>query len=40
MFGDALPEPSGMVLMLIGLLVTYSGLYAYLVTTGPLREEE
>ena len=40
MFGDALPEPSGMILMLIGLLVTYSGLYAYLVTTGPLREEE
>jgi len=40
MFGDALQEPSGMILMLIGLLVTYSGLYAYLVTTGPLREEE
>ena len=40
MFGDALPEPSGMILILIGLLVTYSGLYAYLVTTGPLREEE
>ena len=40
MVGDALPEPSAMILMLIGLLVAYSGLYTYLVTKGPLREEE
>ena len=40
MLGDTLPEPSAMILMLIGLLVTYTGLYAYLVTVGPLREEE
>jgi len=38
--GSTLPEPSAMIFMLIGLLVTYSGLYAYLVTKGPLREEE
>tara|TARA_A200000159_G_scaffold144144_1_gene148804 strand:- start:253 stop:717 length:465 start_codon:yes stop_codon:yes gene_type:complete len=36
---ETLPEPSGMLLLLIGLLVTYTGLYAYLVTDGPLREE-
>ena len=37
---DTLPEPSGILLLLIGLLVTYTGLYAYLVTDGPLKEEE
>ena len=37
---DTLPEPSGILLLLIGLLVTYTGLYAYLVPDGPLKEEE
>jgi hypothetical protein len=37
---DTLPEPSGILLLLMGLLVTYTGLYAYLVTDGPLKEEE
>ena len=37
---DTLPEPSGILLLLIGLLATYTGLYAYLVTDGPLKEEE
>ena len=37
---DTLPDPSGILLLLIGLLVTYTGLYAYLVTDGPLKEEE
>lgn len=35
-----LPEPTGILLMLIGLLITYTGLYAFLITSGPLREEE
>ena len=38
--GDVLPEPTAMLLMLIGLLVTYTGFYAYLVTNGPLKNEE
>lgn len=37
---EHLPEPSGIILMLIGLLVTYTGFYAFLITRGPLREEE
>ena len=37
---EVLPEPSGILLMLVGLLVTYTGLYAFLVTKGPLKEEE
>lgn len=38
--GDSLPEPAAMLLMLIGLLVTYTGFYAYMVTNGPLMAEE
>lgn len=38
--GDVLPEPTAMLLMLIGLLITYTGFYAYLVTNGPLKDEE
>lgn len=38
--GDSLPEPAAMLLMLIGLLVTYTGFYAYMVTNGPLMTEE
>lgn len=38
--GDDLPEPSAMLLMLIGLLISYTGFYAYLVTKGPLKNEE
>lgn len=39
-FGNSLPEPAAMLLMLIGLLMTYTGFYAYLVAKGPLKEEE
>lgn len=39
-FGDLLPEPAAMLLMLIGLLITYTGFYAYLVAKGPLKNEE
>ena len=39
-FGNFLPEPAPMLLMLIGLLVTYTGFYAYLVARGPLKNEE
>ena len=38
--GGGLPEPTAMLLMLIGLLITYTGFYAYLVTNGPLKDEE
>ena len=38
--GEALPEPAAMLLMLIGLLIAYTGFYAFLVTDGPLKEEE
>ena len=38
--GEMMPEPAPMLLMLIGLLVTYTGCYAYLVTNGPLKAEE
>ena len=38
--GGVFPEPTAMLLMLIGLLVTYTGFYAYLVTKGPLKNEE
>mgnify|MGYP004179934375 FL=1 len=38
--GDVLPEPAPMLLALIGLLITYTGFYAYLVAEGPLKEEE
>ena len=37
--GDTLPEPSGILLMLIGLLITYTGLSIPRIL-GPLREEE
>lgn len=39
-FGKFLPEPAPMLLMLIGLLITYTGFYAYLVVKGPLKNEE
>ncbi|MAS49378.1 MAG: hypothetical protein CMA35_00510 [Euryarchaeota archaeon] len=38
--GDALPVPAPLILALIGLLTCFSGMYAYLVTQGPLSEEE
>lgn len=37
---DVLPEPTAMLLMLIGLLIIYTGFYAYLVTKGPLKDDE
>ena len=38
--GNMLPKPAGILLMLIGLLIAYAGIYAYLITNGPLKEEE
>ena len=38
--GDSLPVPAPLILALIGLLTCFAGLYAYLVTQGPLKEEE
>ena len=38
--GDSLPVPAPLILALIGLLTCFTGLYAYLVTQGPLKEEE
>ena len=38
--GDSLPVPAPLILALIGLLTCFSGMYAYLVTQGPLSEEE
>tara|TARA_B100000767_G_C19751331_1_gene530935 strand:+ start:1084 stop:1491 length:408 start_codon:yes stop_codon:yes gene_type:complete len=34
------PEPSGLVLSLVGLLVTTNGVYVWLSTAGPLSDEE
>ena len=34
------PEPGGLVLSLIGLLVTTNGVYVWLSSTGPLSSEE
>ena len=38
--GDSLPVPAPLILALIGLLTCFAGMYAYLVSLGPLREEE
>ena len=38
--GDSLPVPAPLILALIGLLTCFTGMYAYLVTQGPLKEEE
>ena len=38
--GDSLPVPAPLILALIGLLTCFAGMYAYLVSQGPLREEE
>lgn len=38
--GDSLPAPAPLILALIGLLTCFAGAYAYLVSQGPLREEE
>ena len=37
---DFFPEPAGLVLSLIGLLVTTNGVYVWMSTTGPLASEE
>tara|TARA_B100000989_G_scaffold145795_2_gene108666 strand:- start:2856 stop:3404 length:549 start_codon:yes stop_codon:yes gene_type:complete len=37
---DYFPEPAGLVLSLIGLLVTTNGFYVWLSTAGPLSQEE
>ena len=34
------PEPAGLVLSLVGLLITTNGLYVWLSTAGPLSSEE
>ena len=37
---DFFPEPAGLVLSLIGLLVTTNGVYVWMSTAGPLSSEE
>jgi len=37
---DFFPEPAGLVMSLVGLLVTTNGLYVWLSTAGPLSTEE
>ena len=37
---DFFPEPAGLILSLIGLLVTTNGVYVWLSTAGPLATEE
>ena len=37
---DFFPEPAGLILSLIGLLVTTNGVYVWLSTAGPLSSEE
>jgi hypothetical protein len=36
---DFFPEPAGLVLSLVGLLVTTNGIYVWLSTSGPLRDD-
>jgi len=38
--GDVFPEPAGLLLMLVGMLALTNGLYVWLITNGPLMEEE
>lgn len=39
--GDGLvPEPAGLVLSLVGVLAIMNGLYVWLITSGPLADEE
>ncbi len=35
-----IPEPAGMLLALIGILAVMNGLYVWLITNGPLADEE
>ena len=37
---EVFPEPAGLVLSLVGLLVTTNGLYVWLSTAGPLSSDE
>lgn len=37
---DFFPEPAGLILSLIGLLVTTNGVYVWMSTEGPLSSEE
>jgi hypothetical protein len=37
---DFFPEPAGLILSLIGLLVTTNGFYVWMSTAGPLSSEE
>jgi hypothetical protein len=34
------PEPAGLLLMLVGVLALMNGGYVWLITSGPLLEEE
>jgi hypothetical protein len=41
LFGnDVFPEPTGLLLALIGVLALMNGVYVWLITNGPLSEEE
>ncbi|MGB1549633.1 MAG: hypothetical protein ACPHA0_04710, partial [Candidatus Poseidoniaceae archaeon] len=35
---DFFPEPAGLILSLIGLLVTTNGIYVWMSTAGPLKD--
>jgi len=37
---DFFPEPAGLILSLVGLLVTTNGVYVWMSTNGPLSTEE
>ncbi len=37
---DFFPEPAGLILSLVGLLVTTNGIYVWMSTEGPLSSEE
>tara|TARA_B100000287_G_scaffold96951_1_gene88986 strand:- start:219 stop:626 length:408 start_codon:yes stop_codon:yes gene_type:complete len=37
---DFFPEPAGLILSLVGLLVTTNGVYVWMSTAGPLSSEE
>ena len=39
-YGGVIPEPTGLLLALIGFFALMNGLYVWLITNGPLADEE
>ena len=37
---NVVPEPAGLLLTLVGMLALFNGMYVWLITQGPLMEEE